>query len=122
MITLTLPWPPTVNTYYRHVPIGRAVRSMISKRGREYRAAVAAIVLESRAAKRLAGRLQVAIDAHVPDKRARDLDNALKGLLDACTHAGVWVDDEQIDCLSIVRCGRVPGGRVVVTIREVDVS
>lgn len=122
MIRLDLPYPPTVNTYWRHIPMGGRVRSLISKRGREYRAIVALEVMAQRAAKRLAGRLQVEIDAHVPDRRKRDLDNLTKAALDACTHAGVWLDDEQIDRLSIARRERIPGGRVVMTIREIAPS
>lgn len=98
-LTLTLPWPPTVNTYYRNVN----GKTLISEKGRQYRAAVADQVLIQRGAKQFAGRLAVAIVAHVPDQRRRDLDNLFKGTLDALTHAGVWLDDEQIDSLSIVR-------------------
>ena len=38
-VSLTLPWPPSVNHYYRHV----GPRVLISKDGRRYREAVAAI-------------------------------------------------------------------------------
>lgn len=99
MLNLTLPWPPTVNTYYRNVK----GKTLISAAGRAYRAAVADQVLIQRGAKQLAGRLAVSIVAHVPDRRRRDLDNLLKGTLDSLTHAGVWVDDEQIDRLTIER-------------------
>lgn len=119
MIRIELPYPPTVNTYWRHIPMGGRVRSLISKRGRDYRAMVALEVTVQRAAKRLAGRLQVEIEAHVPDRRRRDIDNLFKALGDACTYAGVWIDDEQIDRLSIARRERIPGGRVVMTIREI---
>ena len=41
------------------------------------------------------------IEAWMPDKRVRDLDNLLKAPLDALTRAGFWVDDSQIaDCAS----------------------
>lgn len=113
MLNLTLPWPPTVNTYYRNVQ----GKTLISAAGRAYRAAVADQVLVQRGAKQLSGRLEVSIVAHVPDRRRRDLDNLLKGTLDSLTHAGVWVDDEQIDRLTIER-GPV-GGMVKVTIMEV---
>ena len=103
-IRLQLPWPPTLNTYWRHAVVkGRAV-TMLSKEGREYREEVARIVLYNGwTYKRIAGRLRVTICAHPPDKRKRDLDNLPKGILDALTHAEVWVDDEQIDSLTIIR-------------------
>ena len=99
MIELTLPWPPSTNTYYRNV----AGKTLISAKGRAYRAAVAVQVLVQRGALRLESRLCVAIVAHVPDKRRRDLDNLLKSTLDSLTHAGVWLDDSQIDSLTISR-------------------
>lgn len=113
MIELTLPWPPSTNTYYRNV----AGKMLISAKGREYRAAVADQVLIQRGAKLLAGRLAVVIVAHVPDRRRRDLDNMLKSALDSLTHAGVWVDDSQIDSLTISR-GPM-GGMLKVSVQEV---
>ena len=113
MLNLVLPWPPTVNTYYRNVN----GKTLISEKGRQYRAAVADQVLIQRGAKQFAGRLAVAIVAHVPDQRRRDLDNLLKSTLDAMTHAGVWLDDEQIDDVRITR-GPI-GGMLRVTVQEV---
>lgn len=115
MLNLQLPWPPSMNHYWRSVP-GRGV--LISAKGREYRESVCAAVLVQRAAKQLAGRLVVEIHAFPPDKRRRDLDNLLKSCLDALTHAGVWLDDQQIDDLRIVRKA-AGGGTVQVNVREV---
>lgn len=114
VLELTLPWPPTVNTYYRNVQ----GKTLISETGRKYRAAVADQVLIQRGAKLFAGRLAVAITAHVPDKRRRDLDNLFKSTLDALTHAGVWLDDQQIDSLSIER-GPI-GGMLKVSVQELS--
>ncbi|NBW20709.1 MAG: RusA family crossover junction endodeoxyribonuclease [Caulobacteraceae bacterium] len=50
-----------------------------------------------------AGSVRVVIEAFPPDRRKRDLDNILKSLLDALTHAGVWEDDSQIEDLRIYR-------------------
>lgn len=94
---LTLPWPPSVNTYWRAFQ-GRVI---ISAEGRSYRKAVADQVLLQGGAKHYSGRLVVQIEVWRPDNRRRDLDNLFKAPLDACTHAGVWVDDSQIVDLRI---------------------
>ncbi len=66
----------------------------------------------------MVGRVSVSITVHPPDRRRRDLDNLLKGPLDALEHAGVYLDDGQIDRLEIERGDVMRGGRVVVRIEE----
>lgn len=108
---LTLPFPPSTNTYYRNLE-GRTV---ISKKGRQYRADVYAVPDVHRA--RLgAARLSVVVDLYPPDKRRRDVDNYNKGLLDALTAAGVWDDDSQVRRLTVEMHDAVKGGRCVVRI------
>ena len=74
-----------------------------------------------------AGPVAVEIEAHMPDKRRRDLDNLLKGLFDALTHAGVWMDDSQVDDFR-VRRARHPdgslriGGMVKVVVHPMEAS
>lgn len=104
-VSFTLPWPPTVNTYWRSIIIKGRVRVLISARGREYRENVAAAVL-TQGVQMVHGRLQVGLLCHPPDHRARDLDNLPKGLLDALKTSGVIKDDSLIDRLVITR-GRV---------------
>lgn len=102
---IILPFPPSTNTYWRHV----GAKVLISAKGREYRAAVAGLALENRWPRFGSQRLHVAIEAWMPDKRRRDLDNLLKATLDALTHAGIWDDDSQIDQLSINRAHTIGG-------------
>jgi len=64
------------------------------------------------------GRLAVTIEVYPPDRRRRDIDNLLKAVLDACQHGGAFPDDSHIIWLLIHRSRIVPGGRVVVTIRD----
>jgi crossover junction endodeoxyribonuclease RusA len=45
------------------------------------------------------------IQAWLPDRRRRDLDNLLKAVQDALAHAGVYDDDSQIVDLRIRRAG-----------------
>jgi crossover junction endodeoxyribonuclease RusA len=113
MVTLTLPWPPSVNHYYRRV--GHA--TVISKEGRRYRQRVVGEALLA-GSPRVEGRLAVRIVASPPDRRRRDLDNLQKSLLDALQHAGVYGDDSQIDRITVERASTSDGGRVVVEISE----
>jgi crossover junction endodeoxyribonuclease RusA len=113
MIELTLPWPPSVNRYWRTFQ-GRMI---ISADGRAYRKAVADQVLIQRVAKNLTGRLVVEIEAWRPDNRKRDLDNLLKAALDGCTHAGVWEDDSNIVDLRIYWAEQI-GGMLKMKVRE----
>ena len=112
-ITLTMPWPPSVNKYWRTFQ-GRMI---ISAEGRSYRKAVADQVLIQRGAKHYTGRLRVQIEAFRPDNRRRDLDNLLKAVLDGCTHAGVWEDDSNIVDLRIYWADTI-GGMIKVHVRE----
>ena len=112
-ITLTLPWPPSVNKYWRTFQ-GRMI---ISAEGRSYRKAVADQVLIQRGAKHYTGKLRVVIEAFRPDNRRRDLDNLLKAVLDGCTHAGVWEDDSNIVDLRIYWADTI-GGMLKVKVSE----
>ena len=102
---IVLPYPPSVNTYWRHPTTGKlAGRHLISEAGRRYREAVAQLAVTERWSKHAADqRLAVHIEAWMPDRRRRDLDNLLKAALDSLTYAQVFADDSQIDRLSIER-------------------
>lgn len=114
-MTITLPYPPSLNRYYRTVQ----GRILISAEGRSYQHTVAGYVMEARTGAAMRGRLAVSIDVFPPDRRRRDLDNTAKCLLDSLTKAGVWADDEQIDALTLRRQPVAVGGRVLVEVREV---
>jgi len=113
MIILELPYPPSVNTYWRSPNTGKlAGRTLISQKGRDYRQAVANTVLLAQNPKAPQGRLDVALAVFPPDRRRRDLDNLPKAILDALTHAGVIEDDSLIDRLLIERGAICPFGKV----------
>jgi len=51
----------------------------------------------------IVGRVAVLVLYRTKSRRRWDIDNRSKALLDALTHADVWVDDSQIDHLDIHR-------------------
>ena len=116
MIELMLPFPPSTNTVWRNL----RGRTLLSKRGREFRKTVGAMVGQQYIGLPLESRLAVTVTLYPPDRRKRDIDNyGGKALLDALTHAQVWADDEQIDRLTIIRGDNTKGGRCLVCIEEV---
>jgi crossover junction endodeoxyribonuclease RusA len=114
-IEIELPWPPSVNRYWRSV----GAKTLISKEGRHYREFAEGFAWEQdRRAWPLKGRLRVVVTAFPPDRRRRDLDNILKSLLDTLEHIGLYEDDSQIDRLEVTRAASL-GGLVYVTVEEV---
>ena len=106
----TLPWPPTVNSYWRHKVIGKLATVYISQEGQAYRKAVNLCLMEHGVKTyALEGDLRVEIEVFAPDRRKRDIDNLLKSLLDSLTHAQVWKDDNQIADLRIYRNKQIAG-------------
>jgi crossover junction endodeoxyribonuclease RusA len=117
MIILTLPFPPSVNTYYRR----GAHATYMSKGGREYKAKVAEYIAESNSPKLGAARLSLEIVLWPKDKRKFDIDNRIKALLDSLQDAGVFDDDEQIDQINIYRgSGTRTGGQARVMIEVIE--
>jgi crossover junction endodeoxyribonuclease RusA len=118
MLTLELPYPPSVNHYYRHV----GFRTLISREGRAYRTTVCSI-LRRAGVRPMEGTLAVGIDLYPPDLRRRDCDNAQKALLDSLQHGRAYRDDSQIHkLLTVMRDRVVPGGKVIVCILPLDLS
>ncbi|EPA3162808.1 RusA family crossover junction endodeoxyribonuclease, partial [Yersinia enterocolitica] len=65
-------------------------------------------------------RLKVSISAHVPDRRRRDLDNLQKAVFDSLVHAEFMQDDEQIDDFRVRRQPIEKGGRLSISITELE--
>ena len=120
MIEITLPWPPSQNTYYRSVLMGKHVRVLISKKGRAYRELVGQRCMQAGLnGKRLTGRLAVVLYLYPPTRRECDVANYEKAAIDALEAAQVFVNDSQIDDNRQVRCPVLKGGALVVTIEEI---
>jgi crossover junction endodeoxyribonuclease RusA len=118
MLVLSLPFPPSMNTYWR------TFRGMtvLSKQGREFKAAVADYVVEYKVPKLGDSKLRVSMVLFPRDKRKIDIDNRIKAVLDALQDAGVFNDDFQVDELSIVRGKTIKGGAIRVLIEQIETS
>ena len=111
-IELVLPYPPSLNHYWRRV----GPRTLLSKAGRKYRERLTSIV-RSQGLPPIEGWLECWITAFPPDRRRRDVDNLLKALLDGLEHSGLYGNDYQIASLHIKRGDpKRPDGEVVVAL------
>ena len=114
-ISLELCWPPSINEYYTrtfgHVYIKKSVRdfrrSSTVNSGQHK-----GLFLESE-------RLHVEIVLNAPNKRKFDIDNRVKGVLDALELSGVFPNDEQIDVLIVRRGTVIKGGATQVEIKVI---
>lgn len=88
-MTVRLPYPPTMNLYWRHV----GPKVLISSAGRAYKVE-AGWLATSQGMRPVAGPVAVTIDVYRP-RRIGDLDNTLKVILDSLKGIG-YEDDKQI--------------------------
>lgn len=112
MIKLELPWPPSTN-HSHHYGSGR---KFMSKQTKLFRQQVQNIVCDAKA--KIDGRLAMFLALYPPDKRRRDIGNYEKQTTDALMEAGVFLDDEQIDFIWLVRRDVIKGGKCVVVLIE----
>ena len=123
-MTLTLPWPPSVNHYWI-----RTRRGMTrSKRAKAYLHAVSASLIDQGHKDIAIGlkrgpyyteRLRVTVIANPPNRIRRDLDNLGKAACDAMAHVGLYRDDSQIDDWRVIRGEVVKGGELIVTMEPI---
>jgi crossover junction endodeoxyribonuclease RusA len=134
-LALTLPWPPSVNSYWQPfvvpmtqpeiarfratgIPPRPRVTMTLTGRARTFRFQVEALVCKKYGIKPplLNQPLRLDVTLRPPDRRTRDIDNNLKGLLDALTHAQVWTDDSVIEEMAVTKNRPTRGGAVEVII------
>lgn len=110
----TLPFPPSINGYWRTF----RNRQIISKRGREYRLEVLRLCkilgIEDEL---IDSKVSVSLILNPPTLRRYDVDNFNKALFDGLTNAGFWVDDEQVQKLTVSKGEKTKGGNVIVKIK-----
>ena len=119
-LTLVLPWPPSVNRVWRAVQ-GRVI---LAADARAYSKALASR-MPTGLWQPFTGRLEVVMSLHPPTtlkNRKWDIANREKLLCDSLTKQRIWLDDSQIDKLTIKR-GRFvqpcPEGYCYLEIEEV---
>jgi crossover junction endodeoxyribonuclease RusA len=106
-ISFRIPFPPSANTHWRRA----GHRIYLSPQGRKFREEVQADVERQLIAHEpLSARLAVSLELTPPTRRKIDIDNRIKSCLDALHHAGVFVDDEQVDMLVVKRLPVEAGG------------
>lgn len=121
--SLALPWPPSVNAYKMPVKMGKTIVLVLTKRARTYRLEVAEAIAKQLGRRSLIGydcRVQIDIELRAPDRRARDIDNHAKMLLDGLVAAGILKDDSLIDVLNMRRGQMIKDGCANVLISPLD--
>lgn len=112
---LTLPLPPSANRYWRYT----RGRVLVSREARAYRARCQTAALAQRA-KVLSGEVELSGVVYFENRR-RDLDGAIKVLLDALE--GIcYANDRQVWKLSLEKAIDRESPRVEITIREQEVA
>lgn len=112
MVNLTLPYPPSVNTYWGF----SGHRRYLTERAVTFKHEVWRIAKQYKVASLGGSRLELTVVLYPPDNRVRDIDNVLKPTIDALCQAGIFNDDSQVDVLSVRRAEVVKKGKCVVTI------
>lgn len=115
-ITLELPLPPSVNTYWRNF----RGRTVLSAGGRKYKHIIQEYVTVNKLPKLGQERLGATITIFPRDKRAIDLDNRLKALFDSLQDAGLFDDDSQFDRIYICRGMIKKGGGCRITVSTLN--
>ena len=117
MITLDIPWPPSVN----HFQGQNGNKRFLSAKTRLFRQKVSDTVSELNLGT-LTQACEVFIALYPPDKRKRDIDNYIKQTLDALQHAGVFEDDSQVNKLTVIKHEPIKYGKCSVVVCESDLN
>lgn len=114
---LLLDFPPSINSYYlqsRAFSRGKTAGRVIAAAGKSLRIKYLQSVKEQMPgiSFEIDEKIAITVVMHPPDKRKRDLDNYLKSMLDALTHAELWADDSIIDQMYVFRGKIVKNGLI----------
>lgn len=114
MIIFVLPFPPSMNTYWRNLN----GRTLLSSKGRRYKSEVVTAIYEQlkKKPKPITDNVAVKVEFYPPNNIRRDMDNYFKALFDSLTTAGVWVDDSQIKRIESEWFDNTKKGHVLINI------
>ena len=120
-----MPWPPTVN--HHHQPtIGWKGKKPFAKivkgaKARQYSKDMTKYLeLIGIANKRLSGRLKVDMTLHPMRLGKYDIDNRTKSAFDALSESSFWLDDEQVDILTIEKAEKIEGGLIILAVTVLE--
>ncbi|HAR39359.1 MAG TPA: hypothetical protein DCS09_12725 [Porphyromonadaceae bacterium] len=112
-VAIELPFPPTINHYYRR----NGAATFISEEGQMYRETVFGLLAEA-GVQTFRGKVSLTLDLHPPDRRIRDIDNYQKPLLDALEKGRAYNNDNQVKRLLTIMHEPDGRGRVLVAISK----
>lgn len=114
-ISLVIPFPPSVNTYWGF----HGHRRFLTKKANQFKQDVRNVFAQTGSNGFGAADLSVSIALYPPDARTRDIDNILKPTLDALVQAGVFDDDSQVSRLFVIRSTKHAGGKAEIEIERI---
>ena len=119
-ISLTLPWPPSVNRLWR---MGKGNWYSTDQYRNFQKIVYYSVNLSRRLKFEDTATLGVNLYAYPPDKRKRDLDGLLKATLDSLQHSGLFKDDSMIKRLFLEMRDPDPEkkGKILLTIELVKI-
>jgi crossover junction endodeoxyribonuclease RusA len=101
-VSFVLAMPPSVNEAWHHIPAtgGKA----LTDAHRQFRTnTISRVRAAMGRGTTLAGRIEMTARLYFNNRRRCDIDNRVKPLQDALTHAKAYHDDSQIDALHVFR-------------------
>lgn len=113
-LNLTIPFPPSVNTYWGF----KGSRRFLTSRATLFKGFVKTEFVRSGHEGFANKRLQITLELYPPDKRVRDIDNVVKSTLDALCQCGVFDDDGQIDVLHVERKNVIKWGAAKIIVES----
>lgn len=109
-----LPWPPSVNSW----KTPWRGRMLLSKRGRAYRENVIELMKHfDLYDERIDKDVTFTMTLNPPTLRRYDVDNFTKSVFDALTASQFWIDDDQVQKLTVSKGCKVKGGNVEIKIK-----